>query len=82
MRAPPPELGEIEREVIETMQRVQDLMLARPQDARKIAYCALGMAVAWADGMGIDPLQFVRELRELYVKPSPLVFVGSKGGQS
>lgn len=78
----PPTPNEIEREVIETMHHVQDMMLARPQDAKKIAYCALGMAVAWADGMGIDPVEFIRELRTIYVKPTPIVFIGSKGGST
>lgn len=82
VKTPPPELDDLGRELVEITGRIQALIMARPQDAKKIVYGFLGHAIAYADGIGIDPIAFVHELRAIYVKPVPMVFVGSKGGSS
>jgi len=82
VKSPPPELDDLGRELVEITGRVQELIVARPQDAKKIAYGFLGHAIAYADTMGIDVEAFVAEIRSRFVKPSTLVFVGGKGGSS
>lgn len=58
---------------------IVELIAAHPTRAKAIVYGMLGHAIACADTVGIDINAFVRELREKYVKHSPLVFRDDKG---
>ena len=76
MKDPPaamsPEDETLRRELMEITNRIQDLIVTRPHDAKKIVYGFLGHAIAYADGIGIDVDQFVRDIRTMYEKPRPL----------
>lgn len=79
-KAPPPQPRDAcEREFYRIADEIQKLILRHPEHAKKIVYGLLGNAIACADTVGIDVDEFVRGVREQFVKTPPLVFIDGAG---
>lgn len=62
------------------VQAIATLMQRYPEYRSHLAYALLGSAVAVCDSLGIDPIAFIRGLRD--TEPLPPVLVPPKARQS